>query len=91
MKNQDILTFKSNNFQTFINDTELNNISFTHCTFCESKDCFHPEDWTQEFFKYTDNDILQVIERNPVSQKLEVSYWVICPKCGYQILLHRVD
>lgn len=39
---------------------------------------------------YDPSMIYQMIERNKVNKKIELSYWVDCPTCHYEILLKRI-
>ena len=39
---------------------------------------------------YDPSMIYQMIERNKGNNKIELSYWVDCPECHYEILLKRI-
>jgi DNA-directed RNA polymerase subunit RPC12/RpoP len=46
--------------------------------------------WENEGIDYDPSMIYQMIERNKVNKKIELSYWVDCPTCHYEILLKRI-
>lgn len=42
-------------------------------------------------FPYTAQDLLQSIERNDISQKIAIGYWVVCPSCKKYVYVGGVS
>ena len=77
--------FNQYNFKTYI-DLPEEKIEFDYRQRCN----YQCDMWSYHLFEYTDDDIMQVIERNKINNKLELSYWVKCPSCGEEHLLKRI-